>query len=116
MTHSFPTRRSSDLAQDAAPAEPTDQAQTLDTVTVTSTRIKKAEHERQVPVQVLTREDIDRRGFTSVADILQNLTARGAALHTQFNSIGNLDFPPHGRGVGDGQALVALRYRPEGHS
>src|SRR3546814_6324349 len=56
-------------AQDAAPAEPTDQAQTLDTVTVTGTRIKKAELESQVPVQVLTREDIDRSGFTSVADI-----------------------------------------------
>src|SRR3546814_9232985 len=76
-------------AQDAAPAEPTDQAQTLDTVTVTGTRIKKAELESQVPVQVLTREDIDRSGFTSVADIVQNLTASGAALNTKFNSSGD---------------------------
>src|SRR3546814_7001864 len=77
-------------AQDAAPVAPdADQAQTLDTVTVTGTRIKKAELESQVPVQVLTREDIDRSGFTSVADIVQNLTASGAALNTKFNSSGN---------------------------
>src|SRR3546814_922853 len=63
-------------AQDAAPAEPTDQAQTLDTVTVTGTRIKKAELESQVPVQVLTREDIDRSGLTSVAHTVPNTPPR----------------------------------------
>src|SRR3546814_395298 len=97
-------------AQDAAPAEPTDQAQTLDTVTVTGTRIKKAELESQVPVQVLTREDIDRSGFTSVADIVQNLTASGAALNTKFNSSGNFGFPPDGGGVGAGAATVDMRH------
>src|SRR3546814_8012403 len=82
----------------------------LDTVTVTGTRIKKAELESQVPVQVLTREDIDRSGFTSVADIVQNLTASGAALNTKFNSSGNFGFPPDGGGVGAGAATVDLRH------
>src|SRR3546814_88005 len=98
-------------AQDAAPVAPdAEQAQTLDTVTVTGTRIKKAELESQVPVQVLTREDIDRSGFTSVADIVQNLTASGAALNTKFNSSGNFGFPPDGGGVGAGAATVDLRH------
>ena len=95
-------------AQDA-PAT-ADQAKTLDTVTVTGTRIKKAELESQVPVQVLTREDTDRSGFTSVADIVQNLTASGAALNTKFNSSGNFGFPPDGGGVGAGAATVDLRH------
>ncbi|HET6435197.1 MAG TPA: TonB-dependent receptor [Xanthomonadaceae bacterium] len=98
-------------AQDAPVATPdADQAARLETVTVTGTRIKKAEVEGQVPVQVLTREDIDRSGFTSVADIVQNLTASGSALNTKFNSSGNFGFPPDGGGVGAGAATVDLRH------
>ncbi|MBB6598223.1 TonB-dependent receptor [Luteimonas sp. MC1825] len=93
------------LAQDAP-----DPATTLDTVTVTGSRIKQAELETHVPVQVLTREDIDRSGFKSVSDIVQNLTASGAGLNTKFNSSGNFGFPPDGGGVGAGAATVDLRH------
>jgi iron complex outermembrane receptor protein len=86
------------------------EATTLDTVEVTGTRIRRAEVEGQVPVQVITREDIDRTGFTSVADLVQNLTASGAALNTKFNSSGNFGFPPDGGGVGAGAATVDLRH------
>ncbi len=86
------------------------EARTLDTVTVTGSRIRRAELETAVPVQVLTREDIDRSGFTSVADIVQNLTASGAALNTKFNSSGNFGAPPDGGGVGAGAATVDLRH------
>ncbi|WP_101926088.1 MULTISPECIES: TonB-dependent receptor plug domain-containing protein [Luteimonas] len=89
---------------------PEPEARTLDTVSVTGTRIRKAELETAVPVQVLTREDIDRSGFTSVADIVQNLTASGAALNTKFNSSGNFGAPPDGGGVGAGAATVDLRH------
>jgi iron complex outermembrane receptor protein len=61
-------------------------------------------------VQVLSREDIDRSGFKSVADIVQNLTASGAGLNTKFNSSGNFGFPPDGGGVGAGAATVDLRH------
>ena len=88
---------------------PQSEARTLDTVQVTGTRIRKAEMETAVPVQVLTREDIQRSGFSSVADIVQNLTASGAALNTKFNSSGNFGFPPDGGGVGAGAALPPLR-------
>lgn len=97
------------FAQDApAPAVP--EARTLDTVEVTGSRIKRAEVEGQVPVQVLTREDIERTGFSSVAEVVQNLTASGAALNTKFNSSGNFGFPPDGGGVGAGAATVDLRH------
>lgn len=95
-------------AQAPAPAQP--EARTLDTVSVTGTRIRRAELETSVPVQVLNREDIDRSGFTSVADIVQNLTASGAALNTKFNSSGNFGAPPDGGGVGAGAATVDLRH------
>ncbi len=92
-----------------ASAQSTDPT-TLDSVTVTGSRIKQSELETHVPVQVLTREDIDRTGFKSVADIVQNLTASGAGLNTKFNSSGNFGFPPDGGGVGAGAATVDLRH------
>ncbi|HXH01608.1 MAG TPA: TonB-dependent receptor [Xanthomonadaceae bacterium] len=93
-------------AQDAAPSDPN----TLDRVQVTGSRIKRAEVEGQVPVQVVTREDIDRTGLTSIADVVQALTASGSALNTKFNSSGNFGFPPDGSGVGAGSAQVDLRH------
>lgn len=96
------------LAQEAPPPDP--EARTLDTVQVTGSRIRRADLETQVPVQVLSREDIDRSGFTSVAEVVQNLTASGAALNTKFNSSGNFGFPPDGGGVGAGAATVDLRH------
>ncbi len=95
-------------AQDQ-PAPATEEARTLDTVQVTGTRIKRADVEGQVPVQVLTREDIDRSGQTSIGDILQELTGSGSALNTKFNSSGNFGFSPNGDGVGAGSAQVDLR-------
>jgi iron complex outermembrane recepter protein len=83
---------------------------TLDSVQVTGSRIKKAELETKVPVQVVTREDIDRTGLTSIGDVVQALTASGSALNTKFNSSGNFGFPPDGSGVGAGSAQVDLRH------
>lgn len=84
--------------------------QTLDSIQVTGTRIKKAELETQVPVQVLSREAIERTGYSSVADVVQHLTASGASLSTKLNSSGNFGFPPDGGGVGAGAATVDLRH------
>ncbi|WP_246123065.1 TonB-dependent receptor plug domain-containing protein [Luteimonas wenzhouensis] len=88
----------------------TPSTRTLDAVQVTGSRIKRADLETQVPVQILSREDIDRSGFTSVAEVVQALTASGAALNTRFNSSGNFGFPPDGGGVGAGAATVDLRH------
>nr|WP_246371339.1 TonB-dependent receptor [Lysobacter penaei] len=87
-----------------------DAAKTLDSVTVTGTRIKKAEIETQVPIHTVSREDIDRTGLTSLGDVVQELTGSGSALNTKFNSSGNFGFPPDGGGVGAGSAQVDLRH------
>ncbi len=96
-------------AQDA-PAPQQEEATTLDRVVVTGTRIKRAEIEGQVPIQTLTREDIERTGLTSIGEVIQELTGSGSALNTKFNSSGNFGFSPNGDGIGAGSAQVDLRH------
>ncbi len=52
-------------------------ATNLDTVQVTGSRIRSADIETQQAVTTITRADIERQGFTNVADILQSLTSAG---------------------------------------
>ncbi|MCY7313911.1 MAG: TonB-dependent receptor plug domain-containing protein, partial [Pseudoxanthomonas sp.] len=52
-------------------------ATTLDRIEVTGTRIRQVDTETAQPVLIISREDIDKQGFTSVADILQNISAIG---------------------------------------
>ncbi len=70
------------LAQDSAAtaalathsAAPT----TLDRIEITGSRIRQVDLETAQPVLSISRADIERQGFNSVADILQNLTAMGS--------------------------------------
>lgn len=94
----------------AAPAAMAQDPAKLDRVEVTGSRIKKAEIEGQTPISVITREQLDKTGLTSVADIVQQLTGSGSSLNTKFNSSGNFGFPPDGSGVGAGSATVDLRH------
>jgi len=96
-------------AQDEA-ADATSPTRTLDKVQVTGTRIKTAEMQGQVPIQTLSRADIERTGLQSVGEVLQQLTASGSALNTKFNSSGNFGFPADGGGVGAGSSQVDLRH------
>ena len=58
----------------AAADEPTQ----LDKIEVTGSRIRAADAETRQPILVLSRADIDRQGFTSIADVLQNLSSAGS--------------------------------------
>lgn len=57
-------------AQDVATAE-RQSAKTLDKVTVTGSLIPMVQTETATPITVITAEDLQRKGFTSVADALQ---------------------------------------------
>ena len=63
-------------AQEAAPAA--QEATTLDRIEVTGSRIRGVNMETQQPIVTLSREEIQKQGFTSVADVLQNLTSAGS--------------------------------------
>ncbi|KRA76002.1 hypothetical protein ASD78_08640 [Lysobacter sp. Root667] len=95
-------------AQDAPPAAPAS-ATTLDTVTVTGTRIKQTNAVTAQPVFVLDRQKLEKTGVQTVGEVLQQLTAGGKALNAKFNSSGNFGYPPDGGGIGAGSAQVDLR-------
>ena len=61
------------MAQDAGQGD----QQRLETITVTGSRIRKADVETAQPIVVLDRATIEHQGFNSVADILSNLTEAG---------------------------------------
>jgi iron complex outermembrane receptor protein len=49
----------------------------LERVEITGSRIKRAETEKASPVQILTRDDIDKAARTTLGEYLQTLTADG---------------------------------------
>ena len=60
--------------QSADAADPT----TLDRIEVTGSRIRHVDIETAQPIQMITRDEIDKQGFESVADILQNISSAGS--------------------------------------
>jgi iron complex outermembrane receptor protein len=50
----------------------------LDRIEVTGSRIRAANVETQQPILTLSRENLEKQGFTSVADVLQNMTSAGS--------------------------------------
>src|SRR5262249_30849804 len=65
---------------------------------------------KQAPVLMLSREDIERTGLSSVGDILQQLPVSGGAINNKYNSSGNFGYPPDGGGIGAGATEADLRY------
>lgn len=84
-------------AQDPAPAA-SDEATELEAVEVTGSRLGRADIEGALPVATISREDIDRSGFTSVGELLRNTT---------FNSLGAF----RAQSGSSAQALVAADLR-----
>ena len=78
-------------------------------IEVTGTRIRSNQLEGALPVQVISRQDIENTGLSQVGDILQRITAAGSAINTRFNSSGNFGFPPDGGGIGAGATLIDVR-------
>jgi iron complex outermembrane receptor protein len=93
----------------AAAQDASSEAKTLDTVTVTGSRIKQTELVTAQPVFVLDRAKLDKTGVQTVGEVLQQLTASGKALNAKFNSSGNFGYPADGGGIGAGSAQVDLR-------
>jgi iron complex outermembrane receptor protein len=86
-----------------------DDAQKLEAIQVTGSRIKKAEVEGQTPVITITAKDIEQTGLGSIGDVIQQLSVSGSSLNTKFNSAGNFGFAPDGSGVGSGSTTISLR-------
>ncbi|MRW83609.1 TonB-dependent receptor [Pseudoduganella sp. FT26W] len=79
-------------------------------VEITGSFIRRADAETPSPVQVLTAADLKNSGYTSVADVLQHITANGAGTLSQTFSGG---FAAGGagislRGLNDNATLVLI--------
>ncbi|GAB3358949.1 TonB-dependent receptor plug domain-containing protein [Lysobacter tyrosinilyticus] len=87
-------------AQDApAPAAPANKATTLDTITVTGTRIRRTDLETASPVFQIDRQAIDKSGALTIGDFIQDVPSMaGAATNPSVNN-----------GGGAGAATVSLR-------
>jgi len=73
--------------------------QELQRVTVTGSNIKRTDTETASPVQVLTREDIEKTGKQSIQEVLRSITADGqGSISTSFSN-----------GFASGSAAVSLR-------
>lgn len=92
-------------AQSAAP-------QKVEKIEVTGSNIKRIEGESANPVQVLTRQEIERSGAATVNEVLQRITGAGAAIDDRITN----GFAPGGgslnlRGLGFNSTLVLVNGR-----
>jgi iron complex outermembrane receptor protein len=98
-------------APDAAPAQP---PVALDKVVVTGSHIPRLDGETALPVQTITREEIERLGVTTAAQLLERVPANVNGLNDAL-SIGNGGNPglasANLRGLGSGSTLVLLNGR-----
>ena len=86
------------LAALSAPAA-AQQAQKVEKIEVTGSNIKRADAETAAPVQVLTREDIEKTGRQSIQEVLRGITADGlGSIPTSFSN-----------GFASGSAAISLR-------
>jgi len=73
--------------------------QTLERVTVTGSNIKRTDTETASPVQVMTRQDIEKTGKQSIQEVLRGVTADGqGSIPSSFSN-----------GFASGSAAVSLR-------
>ena len=78
---------------------PDQKAKTLETVTVTGSRIRRVDVETASPVHTIDRSQIESSGKATLGDLLQEIPAvAGAATNPQVNN-----------GGGDGASTVSLR-------
>ena len=63
----------------------------LDRISVTGSRIRGANMETQQPILTMTRESLEKQGFSSVADVLNNLTSAGSPALSRSESLASGD-------------------------
>ncbi|WP_024868878.1 TonB-dependent receptor [Pseudoxanthomonas suwonensis] len=108
-----PAPQPQDGAGGSAPAE--EPVVQIDTITVTGSRIPRAQIEGPAPISVVTAEEIRANGFTSVPDVLRAMTQNGGETQSQQSASG-ADFSPGAqqvdlRGLGPNHTLVLVNGR-----
>lgn len=84
------------------------EATTLDRIEVTGSRIRSVDAETSQPVLVLDRAAIEKQGLTSVAEVLQRISANGANINRTFNNGGDGSSEISLRNLGSSRTLVLV--------
>lgn len=110
--HAQSQNESSASQQEAAQTQ-TDETRDLDTIVVTGSRIRRAEIEGPAPVTVITSEQLQREGFSTVYEALNTLTQASGSTQNELFQNG---FTPNAsvinlRGLGPGRTLVLINGR-----
>jgi iron complex outermembrane receptor protein len=94
-------------------AAQTPQAQTLDRVTITGSNIRRTDQEPVAPVEIITREQIERTGQATIADVIRTIPANlGGSFSESFaNSFASGASGISLRGLGQKTTLVLLNGR-----
>lgn len=91
---------------------PLAQAQeSLERVTVTGSSIKRLESETALPVSVITREQIEKSGATTVEEVLKRVSASSAMVSDTTQGAGYATSNANLRGLGANSTLVLLNGR-----
>jgi len=83
-------------------------------IEVTGSNIKRIEGETGLPIQVITREDIDRTGSTSTLELLSYVSSNSPGAFAGTSTIGATTFglaTANLRGLGGGRTLVLVNGR-----
>ena len=83
-------------------------ADTIEKISVTGSRIKRADMEGANPVTIMTALEIEGYGVSSIGDILQSLPAAGSAINTNNNNGGDGSTTVDIRGLGSNRTLVLV--------
>ncbi len=100
-----------------AQSDPVDVRGTIK-IEVTGSHIYRSDAESALPVQVFTREDIDRTGATTAAELMSKVSANALGLNDQLaiTSFGNRGLSSANlRGLGFGSTLLRRRMGGDDH-
>ncbi|MBT0584863.1 TonB-dependent receptor [Alteromonas oceanisediminis] len=92
----------------AAPAFAQEEGASVEKISVTGSRIKRADIEGANPVSVLDAIEIERFGITSIGDVLQAIPSAGSAINTNNNNGGDGTTTINIRGLGSNRTLVLV--------
>jgi iron complex outermembrane recepter protein len=85
------------------------QAEEMEEVVVTGSRIRRNPLNEPVAIMEIGAGDIEQTGVTNLGDALQQLPITGSAVNSKFNVPGNSGFPQDGSGIGAGAVQLSIR-------
>ena len=85
------------------------QAEAMEEVVVTGSRIRRNPLDEAVAIMEIGKGDIEQTGTTNLGDALQQLPITGSAVNSKFNVPGNSGFPQDGSGIGAGAVQLSIR-------